>query len=53
MAGLKVTIHYAGLIIYNFKGKLMFYKDPKELLEKKKLPRKPRRTMYQTDTKYQ
>ena len=31
----------------------MFYKDPQEPSEKKKLPRKPRRTMYQTDTEYQ
>jgi hypothetical protein len=52
MAGLKVTMHYAGLITYNFEGKLMFYKDPKEPLEKKNLPCKPRRIMYQTDTEY-
>ena len=46
MVGLKVTMHYTGLITYNFKGKLMFYKDLKEPLEKKNLPRKPWRTMY-------
>ena len=52
MMGLNITVHCAALIIYNFKGKLMFYKDPQELLEKKKLPRKLWRIMYQTDTEY-
>jgi hypothetical protein len=51
MTGLNVTVHCAGLITYNHKGKLLFYKDPKEPTEK--LPRKLRRTMYQTDTEYQ
>ena len=46
MIGLNITMYYAGLVIYNFKGKLIFYKDPKEPLEKKNLPRKPWRTMY-------
>jgi len=53
MTGLDVTVHCAGMITYNFKGKLMFYKDLQEPSEKKKLLRKPRRTMYQTDTEYQ
>ena len=43
MTGLNVTIHCAGLVTYNHKGKLIFYKDLKEPTEK---PRKPRRTMY-------
>ena len=41
MTGLNVTVHCAGLVTYNFKGKLMFYKDLKEPSEKKKLSRKP------------
>ena len=28
MTGLNVTVHCAALVTYNFKGKLMFYKDP-------------------------
>ena len=46
MTGLNVTIHYAALVTYNFKGKLMFYKDPKEPSEKSYKPYKPRKTMY-------
>ena len=46
MTGLNVTVHCAALVTYNFKGKLMFYKDPQEPSEKKKLPWKPQRTMY-------
>jgi hypothetical protein len=49
--GLNVTVHYAGLVTYNYKGPLTFYKDPKEPTQK--LPRKPRRTMYQSNAEYQ
>jgi hypothetical protein len=50
--GLNVTVHAAGLITYNRKGKLIFYKDPQEPSQKAYKPRKPRQTMYQTDTQY-
>jgi hypothetical protein len=53
MTGLNVTVHCAALVTYNFKGKLMFYKDPKEPSEKTYKPRKPRKTMYQTDKQHQ
>ena len=41
ITGLNVTIHHIALVIYNFKGKLIFYKDLKELLEKPYKPHKP------------
>ena len=53
ITGLNVTVHCAALVTYNFKGKLMFYKDPKEPSEKSYKPRKPRKTMYQTDEQHQ
>ena len=51
-SALDVTIHCAAEISYNHKGKLIFYKDPKEPTEKTYKPRKPRRTIYQTDEEY-
>jgi hypothetical protein len=53
ITGLKVTLHCAGLVTYNHKGPLIFYKDPKEPSEKSYKPRKPRKTMYQTDEQHQ
>jgi DDE superfamily endonuclease len=49
---LNVTLHIAGLITYNRKGRLHFYKDPQEPSLKAYKPRKPRQTMYQTDKQY-
>jgi hypothetical protein len=40
------------MISYNRKGRLHFYKDPQEPSQKAYKPRKPRRTMYQTDQQY-
>ena len=52
MTGLDVTVHAAGLVTYNHKGRLIFYKDPQEPSLKSTNPRKPRQTMYQTDEQY-
>lgn len=51
-SGLDVTIHCAAGVSYNHKGRLIFYKDPKEPSEKAYKPRKPRKTMYQSDEQY-
>ena len=53
MTGLDVTVHCAAGVSYNRKGKLMFYKDPKEPAEKTYKPRKPRKTIYQSDAQHQ
>ncbi|KAF1991723.1 hypothetical protein K402DRAFT_346650, partial [Aulographum hederae CBS 113979] len=52
-SGLDVIIHCAAGISYNYKGPLIFYKDPKEPSEKTCKPRKPRKTMYQTTQQYE
>jgi hypothetical protein len=51
-SGLDVTIHCAAGISYNSKGRLIFYKDPKEPSQKTYKPRKPRKTMYQSDEQH-
>jgi hypothetical protein len=52
-SGLDVTIHCAAGVSYNYKGPLIFYKDPKEPTEKTYKPRKPRKTMYQTQQQHE
>jgi hypothetical protein len=52
-SGLDVIVHCAAGISYNHKGQLIFYKDPKEPTEKAYRPRKPRKTMYQSEEQYQ
>jgi hypothetical protein len=47
-SGLDITIHCAAGVSYNYKGPLIFHKDPKEPTEKTNKPCKPRKTMYQT-----
>ncbi|KAF1983122.1 hypothetical protein K402DRAFT_338837, partial [Aulographum hederae CBS 113979] len=46
-------VHVAAGVSYNHKGPLIFYKDPKEPTEKIYKPRKPRKTMYQTEEQFQ
>lgn len=46
---LDVTVHVTSGICYNKKGDLIFYKDPAELLEKKRKPPKPRKSKYETE----
>jgi hypothetical protein len=53
VTGLKVTAHTAGLVTYNRKGKLIFYKDPKEPSQKPYKPRKPRKSKYETVEQHQ
>jgi hypothetical protein len=52
-SGLDVIVHCAAGISYNHKERLIFYKDPKEPTEKAYRPRKPRKTMYQSEEQYQ
>jgi hypothetical protein len=52
-SGLKVTIHVAAGVLYNYKGPLIFYKDPKEPSEKVVRPWKPRKYKYKTIEDFQ
>jgi hypothetical protein len=49
---LDVTIYCAAGISYNRKGGLIFYKGPKEPSPETYKPRKPRKTLYQSDEQY-
>jgi hypothetical protein len=52
-SGLNITIHVSAGISYNRKGRLMFYKDPKEPSQKTYKPRKPRKSGVQTKEEYE
>jgi hypothetical protein len=52
-SGLNVTVHVAAGISYNYKGPLIFYKDPKEPGRQPYKPRQPRKSLVQTNAEYQ
>jgi hypothetical protein len=52
-SGLDVTVHVAAGVSYNQKGKLIFYKDPKEPSQRVYKPRQPRKSSVQTLEEYQ
>jgi hypothetical protein len=52
-SGLNLTIHVAAGVSYNYKGPLIFYKDPAEPGPKPYKPRQPRKSSVQTAEEYQ
>lgn len=51
-SGLDVTLHCAGGVSYNHKGRLIFYKDPQEPSEKQRAPMKPRKSKYESEEQH-
>jgi hypothetical protein len=52
-SSLNVTVHVAAGVSYNRKGRLIFYKDPKEPSQKIDKPGKPRKSSVQTQDEYE
>ena len=51
-SSLNVTVHVSAGVSYYRKGRLIFYKDPKEPSDKAYKPRKPRQSSVQTQEEY-